>query len=221
MKKLFFESFRQSKSARRDHFRRQKVRSFPQLESFENRVVLSTFQVNTTLDTVAVDLHTGKDATGHVSLRSAIMAADASAGSNTIKLPNGTYKLTIAGASEDASATGDLDISGNLTIKGSSSRKTIIDGNNLDRVIQIKKGNVTISGIVTIQHGMATTGGGLLNSGGQVTLASVVVTQNRATDAAVAQESRTQLASSQPPLQPAAGYWRAEWEETSLMQPVH
>ena len=59
--------------------------------------MLSTFQVNTTLDTVAVDLRTGKDATGHISLRSAIMAADASGGSSTIKLGKGTYTLTIAG----------------------------------------------------------------------------------------------------------------------------
>ena len=85
---------------------------------------MSTFQVNTTLDTVAVDLHTGKDATGHISLRSAIMAADARGGSNTIKLRNGTYTLTIAGANEDLSATGDLDITNNLTIKGSGSRGT-------------------------------------------------------------------------------------------------
>ena len=137
---------------------------------------MSTFQVNTTLDTVAVDLRTGKDATGHISLRSAIMAADASGGSNTIKLRNGTYTLTIAGANEDASATGDLDITGNLTIKGSGSRGTIIDGNNLDRVIQVLEGNVKISG-VTIQHGLANMGGGLLNSGGQVSLSSVVVAQ--------------------------------------------
>jgi hypothetical protein len=49
----------------------------PRLELLEHRVVLSTFRVNTTLDTVAVDFRNGKDATGHVSLRSAIMAADA------------------------------------------------------------------------------------------------------------------------------------------------
>ena len=49
----------------------------PRLEGLEARVVLSTFKVNTTLDTVAVSLKTGKDASGHISLRSAIMAADA------------------------------------------------------------------------------------------------------------------------------------------------
>ena len=140
---------------------------------------MSTFQVNTTLDTVAANLRTGKDATGHISLRSAIMAADAKGGSNTIKLPSGPYTLSIAGANEDASTTGDLDITSNLTIKGSGASSTIIDGNKLDRVIQVLRGKVSISG-VTIRNGMADTGGGLLNSGGQVTLSSVVVTLNHA-----------------------------------------
>ncbi len=149
------------------------------LEWLEGRVVMLTFQVNTTLDTVAVNLRTGKDATGHISLRSAIMAADAKGGSNTIKLPRGPFTLTIVGANEDASATGDLDISSNVTIMGAGAGKTIIDGNNLDRVIEVLGGAVNISG-VTIQHGLADTGGGILNSGGRVSLASVVVTQNYA-----------------------------------------
>ena len=64
-------------------------------------MVLSTFKVNTTLDTVAVNLKNGKDASGHISLRSAIMAADAHGGKNTIILPSGTFTLTIAGAGEE------------------------------------------------------------------------------------------------------------------------
>ena len=176
MRKLSLESFRQTETARERRIRRQRVRSRPRLESLEGRVVMSTFQVNTMLDTVAVDLRTGKDSTGHISLRSAIMAADARGGSSTIKLRNGTYTLTIAGANEDASATGDLDIKSNLNIIGSGSRGTIIDGNSLDRVIEVLSGKVNISG-VTIRHGMASTGGGLLNNGGRLTLSSVVVTR--------------------------------------------
>ena len=59
--------------ARNDVRRRRRLRSCPRLEQLEGRIVMSTFQVSTTLDTVALDLRTGKDSTGHISLRSAIM----------------------------------------------------------------------------------------------------------------------------------------------------
>jgi hypothetical protein len=98
MKKLMLKSFRSDAIAWDSGIRRRKIQSRPRLEMLEGRIVMSTFQVNTTLDSVAVNLHTGKDATGHISLRSAIMAADASGGSNTINLRNGTDNLTIAGA---------------------------------------------------------------------------------------------------------------------------
>src|SRR4051794_8780091 len=65
-------------------------------DCLESRVVLSTFKVNSLLDTVAVNLKSGKDASGQITLRSAIMAADAKGGSNTIKVPSGTITLTIA-----------------------------------------------------------------------------------------------------------------------------
>jgi hypothetical protein len=101
--------------------------------------VLSTLKVSTTLDTVAVNLKTGKDAAGHISLRSAIMAANAKPNADMIILPKGTFELTLAGAGEDNYATGDLDIKGNLTIKGKNAASTIIDGNKLDRVIRLKR----------------------------------------------------------------------------------
>ena len=141
--------------------------------------MLSTFKVNTTLDTVAVSLKTGKDASGHISLRSAIMAANAKPNSDTIILPTGTFKLTIAGAAEDGDATGDLDINGNVTIKGKRSSSTIIDGNNLDRVLEVLGGKVSISN-VTIQHGRAVNGAGLFNQGGKVSLSDVNISNNLA-----------------------------------------
>ena len=84
---------------------RKSVQRALRLEMLESRVVMSTFQVNTTLDTVAVDLRTGKDASGHVSLRSAIMAANASRLRHD-QVAAGTYKLTIAGADEDGERNG-------------------------------------------------------------------------------------------------------------------
>ena len=154
-------------------------RSRPGIEVLEFRVTPTTFHVNSLLDTVAVSLKTGKDASGQISLRSAIQAADAKPNADTIILPAGTITLTIAGPPEDNAASGDLDVRGNLTIKGKGAGATVIDGNNLDRVFQMLSGTVAISG-VTIQHGLAAEGGGLLNSGGKVTLTSVSVVNNLA-----------------------------------------
>ena len=164
--------------ARQNREKRRTTGTKPRLEWLEDRMLLSTFRVNTTLDSVAVNFRNGKDATGHISLRSAIMAADARGGSNKIIVPAGTFLLSIAGPGEDDAATGDLDITGNLTIQGQSAAKTIIDGNELDRVFQVLNGKVSISK-VTIQHGRVDgDGGGILNSGGQVTLSSVSILNN-------------------------------------------
>src|SRR4029077_18837167 len=98
-------------------------------------------------------------------------------------LPKGTITLTIAGPHEDNSATGDLDITGKLTIQGKKATQTIIDGNNLDRVFQILSGTVAISN-VTIQHGKVVgSGGGILKSGGQLRLSSVSILNNVAVGA--------------------------------------
>ena len=78
-----------------DARRRARFPSWP--ESLETRRLLSTFKVNTLLDTVAVNLKTGKDASGHISLRSAIEAANSRPNADTILLPAGTIKLTIVG----------------------------------------------------------------------------------------------------------------------------
>jgi CSLREA domain-containing protein len=86
------------------------------------------------------------------SLREAIRAANAQTGNNTVVIPSGTYTLTIAGANEDAAATGDLDITNNLAISGTA--MTIVDGNALDSVFEVRGTNVTVtmSGI-TIRNG--------------------------------------------------------------------
>jgi hypothetical protein len=159
---------------------RLKPRLRPRLELLEHRVMLSTFRVNTTLDTVAVNLQTGKDTTGHISLRSAIMAADARGGSNRIIVPAGDFTLTIVRNGVEDGTSGELLIAGNVTIKGRGSSRSIVDGNALDRVVQVQSGNVSISGL-TIEDGLINgSGGGLLNSGGNVKLTSVQVINNRA-----------------------------------------
>jgi hypothetical protein len=76
------------------------------LEMLEPRVVLSTFHVNSLLDTTAVSKKTGKDASGHITLRSALQAANASPLADVIILPAGTIDLTILGTGENNAAKG-------------------------------------------------------------------------------------------------------------------
>src|SRR5437870_3481449 len=116
MKKVQTESTSRSIVKLRSRSGFRKTRWRPGLEGLESRLVLSTFKVDTLLDTVAVNLKTGKDASGHISLRSAIQAANSKPDPDAIILPNGTITLALAGADEDNAATGDLDLRSTMTI---------------------------------------------------------------------------------------------------------
>ncbi len=59
-------------------------------------------------------------------LRAAIQEANATPGADIINVPAGTYTLTIPGVAENAAATGDLDITQDLTIIGEGAANTII-----------------------------------------------------------------------------------------------
>src|SRR5437879_12634228 len=114
-----------------------------------------TYNVNSTADLVNSS-PTSKvcaTATGVCTLRAAIQASNANAGTDTIVLPAGTYTLTITGRNEDLAATGDLDITDPVNITGAGASSVIIDGNGIDRVFDVfANGTNTISG-VTIRHG--------------------------------------------------------------------
>jgi len=92
--------------------------------------------------------------------------------------------LTIAGISENVCATGDLDITDDLTITGTGAKNTFINGGQLDRVFHVIDPlldgiSVTITDM-TIENGVATDdgygdmnyviGGGILNESGSSTL---------------------------------------------------
>jgi len=132
----------------------------------------ATFTVDSALDVVDASPGDGKCETapgnGICTLRAAIQEVNALAGADTIILPAGTYMVTIPGAGEDHAATGDLDITDNLTIIGAGADTTIIDGNRLDRVFHVDPAaagiTVEISG-VTIQNG-ATVVISFVNAGG-------------------------------------------------------
>jgi CSLREA domain-containing protein len=116
------------------------------------------------------------------SLREAIIAANSTPGDSLINLPTGMYLLSIVGVNEDLAATGDLDISDNLTLVGSGAATTIIDGGSIDRVIHITVPSavVSLTGI-TIQKGGGffgmDYGAGIVNSG-TLTLEQVTVRDN-------------------------------------------
>jgi hypothetical protein len=91
------------------------------------------------------------DQQGNCSLRAAIQESNTLAGDDTINVPLPDVMLSLAGHSEDAGAIGDLDIKGNLTIIGNGA--TNIDGDDIDRVIQVHSGiTVTLPALAAAQE---------------------------------------------------------------------
>jgi CSLREA domain-containing protein len=138
------------------------------------------------------DTNDGSCTPADCSLREAVIAANGHSGPDTITVPAGTYMLTIAGANEDQAATGDLDITDDVTISGAGPGSTIIDGAGLDRVFEVYPGlaigSELVFGGLTIQHGDAdrSNGGGIAidSSGGSqgIRLTNVLITGNHGLD---------------------------------------
>lgn len=127
----------------------------------------STFVVNSTFDLVDLAPGNGVCVTsgGTCTLRAAIQEANALAGADTIELPVGVVELSIAGAGEDAAATGDLDILGETTIQGPALDdygypRAAVDANGLDRVFDLR----TPSGPVIFRR-LYLTGGDVVGPG--------------------------------------------------------
>ena len=91
------------------------------LVALEPRDVPATFTVTSVsdFDTAGVDLTTGKLAAfgNVVTLRSAILASNATAGIDDVVVPAGTYTLSVGGSNEDVGITGDLDINDSVNIE--------------------------------------------------------------------------------------------------------
>src|SRR5690349_15218016 len=117
---------------------------------------------------------------GRCSLREAVQAANtdaavnecaAGSGADVISVPSGTYKLTIAGAGEAANQTGDLDVSTDVTITGAGAGHTIVDGNGIDRVLDVTTGTTVVFEKLTVTGGRTPAGlasppgGGIRNAG--------------------------------------------------------
>lgn len=133
------------------------------------------------------------------SLREAVQAANTSAdfggctwpGADvTIRLEADRYRFERDGEGEDDNEVGDLDIYVPLRIAGSQMGETTINGRFFDRVLHIHGVDVTLED-VRIRHGRLRQdasgldgghGGGILATDADLTLRSVVFTENRAGD---------------------------------------
>lgn len=123
---------------------------------------------------------------GDCSLREAIRTANTNrrvdncaVGSvrDTIVLPGGVYRLTLDGFDQDdvvdGNFSGDLDIGSRVTISGSLDGSTILDGDQIDRVLHILRDAVVTIAYATIRNGLApdgdcyecSMGGGIANEG--------------------------------------------------------
>jgi hypothetical protein len=147
--------------------------------------ITGPFIVNLVSDAIDINLGDGeaRGADGKTSLRAAVMEANALAEIANITLPAGTYTFSIAGRGEDKAATGDLDVTRNLTIRGASSATTIIDAAGLDRVFQVLRGVTLTLQDLTVRGGNVTGGddGGGVFTSGTLVLNNVVITDNHAT----------------------------------------
>ncbi len=131
------------------------------------------------------------------SLRAAVQTANETPAADTITLPPGGYALTLSGAGEDGSATGDLDVTTPIVITsgtGGTFTSTVIDGKKLkDRIFDVKPGGTLTLQRVAIQNGKTAkddfdsgapgeVSGGCLRSEGDVSLDGVFFFQCSSTD---------------------------------------
>jgi CSLREA domain-containing protein len=115
------------------------------------------------------------------SLREAILAANANPGADVILLGPGVFSLTIAGAGEDAGETGDLDVTGDLTLVGESAASTVIDGTGGgDRLIDLHGVRLELTGVTLRDGGVAGNGGLIRNQGGELIVSRSVLTAGQA-----------------------------------------
>ena len=119
-------------------------------------------------------------ADGLISLREAIIATNnttnAIAGPDQIILPSGNYVLN-QGTGDDAGLSGDLDFLDDVVVIGGGARTTTIDGGGLDKVLDVRSGVTTMSG-VTIRGGNSVHGAFMVEAGATLNLTDVTVRDN-------------------------------------------
>ncbi|MCB1057328.1 MAG: CSLREA domain-containing protein [Acidobacteria bacterium] len=141
--------------------------------------------VTSTADAVTVD--------SNCTLREALIAANGniavdacsagSAGStDVILLPAGTITLNLTGTGEDGCLTGDLDLSGDVDIRGAGARSTILDASGLDRLFEVDPGfagvTVRIADMSLLNGDSGGGEGGGIRNNGTLTLERVTLADN-------------------------------------------
>jgi len=140
----------------------------------------NTFNVDTTVDVPDDGLSISSCHTQvGCSLRAAIMKANQVGGTNIVKVPAGTYTLTIRPSGSNGDSTGDLNITTSIAIVGQDAEHTIINGNAIDRVFDISVGQFVGLTNVTIRNGslQSANGAGVRNAG-ILTIAHCVIENN-------------------------------------------
>ena len=140
-----------------------------------------TVTVDTFVDSADPAFQACTGAANDCSLRGAIIAANALAGADTIRLPAGLYALTIAGF-DDAALSGDLDITSDLTLIGLGAGATI-DPSALsnERSLHVLAGAAVVSlRKLTLTGGKGIDGAGMRIETGAVTVRDMTIDGNDA-----------------------------------------
>lgn len=159
------------------------------LVSMAGPVLALDFLVNSTLDVAEATPGDGQcnpiGAVGNTcTLRAAIMEANANPGAHNVFLPSGSYNLDLTGIDEDAAATGDLDILGEIRIVNGTDNPPLVLGNFSDRVFDVHGGASLTLVNLGVANGMANApgnvhGGGIrVNAGAELELDQVTVSTN-------------------------------------------
>lgn len=111
-------------------------------EQFESRAMLSAIFVTTPVDASDVLVGDGQALTidGETSLRSAVQEANANPGFDIIELPPGLFSLDLLETIHNDASGGDLDVTDDLSIRGSGPQSTVIDAAVIDQLFELSNG---------------------------------------------------------------------------------
>jgi len=134
---------------------------------------LAVINVTTTADVV-------DSGDGLISLREAIIQSNSGSGGDTISLSAGTYTFSIGGTGENNAATGDLDVTQDVTILGANQNLTVINANGIDRVFEVRDdANFTIQDLTVAGGSTSDDGAGVeARNAGSFTATRVIFTGN-------------------------------------------